>query len=337
MGRKPSTNLNLPPRMRAKKLASGVFYYYDMGGKPRKWIAFGKDYLQALRQYADIEQGNAKALHNPKFSDAWARYAQVVLNTKAPQTQRANLSEIKKLLFTFGDISIAAIEPMHIRQYLDHYRAHPRQANKEIALFSHIFNCAREWGMTSNTNPCTGVKKHKTVGRKVYIRDNLYSTVYQRADQAMRDFMDFMYLSGQRNMDVLKADERHIINGEYCFEQGKSKTKVRVSLTGEFADLIQRIRARRMTNQIISTRMILDLDGSPMSAGKIRSRFDKIRADLGIDKADFQLRDLRAKAATDKEESDGIVAAQNQLGHTSTQMTRHYVRNRLGKKVSPTK
>ena len=55
-----------------------------------------------------------------------------------------------------------------------------------------------------------------------------------------------------------------------------------------------------------------------------------------VKKADFQLRDLRAKAGTDKEESQEIVVAQAMLGHKFPSITRKYVRNRKGKLVDPT-
>lgn len=81
----------------------------------------------------------------------------------------------------------------------------------------------------------------------------------------------------------------------------------------------------------------MDESGYPISAFALRSRFDKAREIAGIDKAHFQFRDLRAKAGTDKEESAGMEAAKSQLGHTSENMTRHYVRHRRGKRVTPTK
>ena len=57
-----------------------------------------------------------------------------------------------------------------------------------------------------------------------------------------------------------------------------------------------------------------------------------------IPKADFQMRDLRAKAATDKQESTGhIRAARDQLRHTTVGMTEQYIRMRKGMKVTPTK
>jgi integrase len=75
-----------------------------------------------------------------------------------------------------------------------------------------------------------------------------------------------------------------------------------------------------------------------MTTSMLRKRFDDAREAAGIPKADFQMRDLRAKAATDKEESTGnIRAARDQLGHTTVGMTEHYIRMRKGMKVTPTK
>jgi integrase len=51
----------------------------------------------------------------------------------------------------------------------------------------------------------------------------------------------------------------------------------------------------------------------------------------------FQFRDLRAKAASDKAESETMRDAQLQLGHSSMAMTEQYVRQRRGQKASPTR
>jgi len=50
------------------------------------------------------------------------------------------------------------------------------------------------------------------------------------------------------------------------------------------------------------------------------------------------MRDLRAKAATDKFESSSyITPVRDQLGHTTVVTTEKYIRNLIGKKVSPTR
>jgi hypothetical protein len=47
----------------------------------------------------------------------------------------------------------------------------------------------------------------------------------------------------------------------------------------------------------------------------------------GIAKAEFQMRDSRAKAASDKEESTGSIReARHQSGHTIVGMTEQYIR-----------
>ncbi|KQQ55857.1 hypothetical protein ASF84_11055 [Pseudomonas sp. Leaf127] len=74
------------------------------------------------------------------------------------------------------------------------------------------------------------------------------------------------------------------------------------------------------------------------TAAVLRSRFVNAREAAGIEKSAFQFRDLRAKAGTDKAESSGdIVQARDQLGHTTVVMTEKYVRDRKGKKVTPTR
>lgn len=62
-----------------------------------------------------------------------------------------------------------------------------------IALFSQIFNSARETGLTSAPNPCLGVKKNAEQGRDVYVEDELYTCLYEKADQPTRDAMDLAY------------------------------------------------------------------------------------------------------------------------------------------------
>ena len=83
--------------------------------------------------------------------------------------------------------------------------------------------------------------------------------------------------------------------------------------------------------KVHSLHLIVDDSGQRYTYHMLRAHFDKAREAAGIDKAAFQLRDLRAKAATDKAESTGdIRQAQKQMGHTTIGMTEHYVRGRRG-------
>lgn len=150
--------------------------------------------------------------------------------------------------------------------------------------------------------------------------------------------MDLAYLTGQRVTDTRMMDERDVRDGMIWLKQGKTKAKRRIDVIGELATLLDRMRARKAGHKVRSTRLIVTEEGKPMTEAMLRRRFDIARAAAGVDKKLFKLMDLRAKAGTDKAESSGdIMQARDQLGHTTVTMTEHYVRNRKGKRVTPTR
>ncbi|WP_430230995.1 tyrosine-type recombinase/integrase [Nitrosomonas communis] len=341
MGRIPTKNRHLPKRMRARKRHKVIHYYYDTGGKPRKEIPLGSDYALAVKLWAEIEA--AKKDTKPSvitFRYVAERYTRDVIPTKAPRTQKDNIEELQWLLKFFDNppAPLEEIEPIHIRQYLDQREAKTR-ANREKALFSHIWNKAREWGYTSLPNPCAGIKGHKEIGRKeVYIEDELYNAVYKAASTPLRDAMDMAYLTGQRPSDVLKMMEGDIVDGAIQIKQDKTGKKLRISVEGELAALIDRIKVRKAQYTVRSLHLIVDEEGQRFTSFMLRSHFDRAREKAGINKELFQFRDLRGKAGTDKTEASGdIRQAQKQLGHASVVTTERYVRGRKGDKITPTK
>ena len=340
MGRRPSVNLNLPPRMRVKISSSGKkFYYHDLGGTPRRWVSLGSEFVEALRKYAEAEEGNLEHVSTVTFRHVAERYIKEVIPQKAHRTQLDNMTELSRL-YKFFDVPPAPINevrPIHIRQYLTWRREAPVRANRELALFSHIYNKAREWGYTDNSNPCVGIKKNKELGRTNYVDDATYKLVWDAADQPLRDALDLAYLTGQRPADVLKMDSLDIQSGELSVRQNKTSTLVRIRIEGDLATLIDRIKNRKNDLKDCSTRLIINENGRSLSYQAFLSRFTKARNAAGVSLLAFQFKDLRAKAGTDKEQSKGLAAAKDQLGHANESMTKHYVRNRLGKLVDPTR
>lgn len=340
MGRKSTKNLNLPPRMRVKITSAGKrYYYYDVGGKPRRWKALGGEFVEALHQYAELEQGQTTGSAVITFRHVAERYMREIIPTKAPRTQQDNLAELKSLYKFFDNppAPITQIRPINIRQYFEWRKEAPVRANREIALFSHIYNNAREWGYTEQANPCVGIRRNKEDGRDVYVNDPLYQLIWSLADYTLRDALDLAYLTGQRPADVLELGEQDIQDNILYIRQNKTRAPLRIEIIGELAKVIKRIRERKKTLKVHALSLIVNEQGQPLTQGALRSRFDKVRVTAGIDKNSFQFRDLRAKAATEKEDKEGMAAAKDQLGHKSEAMTRRYVRHRLGKKVTPTK
>jgi integrase len=124
-----------------------------------------------------------------------------------------------------------------------------------------------------------------------------------------------------------------IKDGAVWVRQGKTGAKVRVAIEGELAALVERIGS----GKVMGLALINMMDGTPMSKNELRGAMDRARAAAALanpalagDFRAFPFRDLRAKAATDTDEQQSISAAQEQLGHSTSAMTKKYVRHRKG-------
>jgi integrase len=347
MGRRPTRNLNLPPGMRARPRGKKVFYYFDLGGKPRRELPLGSDYPAALKKWADLEADGSGPTKLPTFADAVARYRREVIPKKAPRTQDDNLAEMENLMRFFNNppAELDAIQPKHIQQYLESRGGAPVRANREKALFSHIWNKARAWGYTSLPNPCQGVQGFSEKGRDVYIEDDVYAALYEAASGPVRDAMDLAYLTGQRPADTLRMQETDIRDGYLMVRQAKTGERMRIAVTGQLAKVIERILETKKKHEVRSLNLICNERGRALTAYALDGRWDHVRARaislhpaLADEIRRAQFRDLRAKAGTDKADSSGdIRKAQAQLGHRSVTMTETYVRKRRGAKVDPTR
>ena len=182
------------------------------------------------------------------------------------------------------------------------------------------------WGM--------GVKKFKETGRDVYVSDDLFWRVFRCADYHIRQLMLVAYLCSQRVSDTLNLKVSDFREGALWVHQAKSGQRLRVALVGEFAEVVEQIMAER---EDAKHDFLFSRNGRRISYNQLRYGLDKARRLAGVEKDEFQFRDLRAKAGTDKDEEAGLSAAKDLLGHKNSSMTVHYVRHRKGKLVNPTR
>jgi integrase len=323
MGRRRQANFDDPPRFHRK----GKTYYHVSGSSPRVWRKLSSDRAEALRLWAQLE-GVKEDDSSRLFSVIAKRYVREVYPTKAVRTRKDNDKELAQLLRVFGHMPIDAVLPMHLREYMDlRGQAAKVRANREKALFSHIFNKAREWGYTAAQNPCQGVKGFREAGRDRYVTDDEFAQVKAHAHCTVADAMDLALLTGQRPADVLKLKRTDIRDGALWIVQNKTGARIGIEVTGELASVLERINTR--PRRAISPFLIQDEDGQPLSAFALRSRFDKARKLAGVS---FQFRDLRAKAATD---TGDLAHSQKLLAHKNRDMTEQYVRSRIGERVRP--
>jgi len=355
--------------MRARHRGKVTYYFLDTGEKPRREIALGKDYIEAVRKWGQLTVSTIPSASRPTFRMVAERYISEVMHKKGVQTQRKNMNELANLRKFFDDPRepFESIRPVMVRQYLEWRTAGIAEevkrknaalvakglpvkkmtgkegqvaANRDKALLSHIWNFARGAGLTNLANPCAGIMGYKEDGRDVYVDDDILAAVYSAAGAGLRDALDMAYLVGQRPADTLKLTRASVKDGALEIVQNKTKKKLRVEIVGELAALMDRLDKRRA----VGVALINNESGQKMTSYMLRYAFESARAKAAGDNPkleaeirNFQFRDLRAKAGTDTEDERGIEAAQAQLGHTTTAMTAQYVRHRRGKLVKPTK
>jgi integrase len=323
MGRRRQSNFDDPPRFHKK----GKTWYHVTGTTPRVWTRLSNDRAEALRMWA-MREGVKEDDSTKLFSVVVKRYIREVYPLKSVRTRKDNDKELVNLVRVFGHMPIDQIAPMHIREYMDiRGQTAKVRANREKALFSHIFNKAREWGYTTAPNPCQGVKGFKETGRDRYVTDEEFAKVKAHAHFTVADAMDLALLTGQRPADIIKIRCTDINNGALWITQNKTGARLGVEVSGELEAVVARISKR--PRRTISPYLIQDENGQPLTYFALRSRFDKARELAGVK---FQFRDLRAKAATD---TGDLAHAQKLLAHKNRDMTEHYVRNRIGERVKP--
>lgn len=348
MGRKATKNLNLPPHMRLRVRGDKKYYYYDTGSKPRVELPLGKCYVKAVMQWAQLEGKNQQP--TIYFKDLSDRYQREVMPLKSKKSQDDNIVQMRQLLKFFNNppAMVDEIKPVHIRQYLDYRTGNGKhsttRANREKALLSHMFNKAREWGIINTENPTRGVKGYAEKGRDQYTEDNVYDAVFEISSEPLKNAIEIAYLIGQRPGDVMRLTVSDIVDGILYVIQAKTKQKIRISIEGQLKVLINNILLKKENQKYYSEKLITDAHGRAISQKKIRDEFAETRSraaelnpELSVQILDYQFRDLRAKAVTDKAGNEGMRAAQMLAGHSQMKMTEKYTRNRLGTLVRPVK
>lgn len=324
MGRPKTVWVDLPPRMSARRLKSKVLYYYQAAGKK---IPLGPDRIEANRKWADYEAGE----QTNTFPAVARLYREAVFPGLKPSTRTHYESSLRNLELYLKKTTLAQIQPKHVKAYI-RKRSKKRAALFEKKVLSGLFNWARSEGHTDAQNPCQGVKFSKgemkgisSGQRDRYVTDEEYAEVHARGDAILQDAMDLALLTGQRPSDILKIARPHMRDGVLWITQDKTGATVGVRIEDELERVLERILARKRPSMYL----ISDRHGQRIKYNALNTRFRKARGN-----ADWQFRDLRAKAATD---SPTLKDAQLLLGHETETTTAGVYRRSKGSAVSPLK
>lgn len=220
-------NKGLPERWAIKHNA--IYYRVPPGMEDKwdgkKWFKLGKNKAEAYKEWAKRIEHLDKAATIGQILD---RYALEVIPMKAPTTREGNSRQIEKIRSVFGDMNIESLQPQHVYKYVDK-RGKKVAARREIALLSHAYTKAVEWGYISK-HPFKGeVRLEGEKPRVRYIEDweiiecLALPTLRKRGSiLAIQAYMGVKLLTGLRRADLLKLRISDI--GEDGIKINTSKT-----------------------------------------------------------------------------------------------------------------
>lgn len=304
-----------------------VYYFYDMRHVGQKRIPLGTDYDEAIAKWDELHNNKPRTIG--RVAEAINDWRTHILPTYTnPDTKDDYARQLGKIEEVFANALWEEVDLPALARYLKLRKA-KTQGNREMSVFSIIWNHARKVGMTRLPWPATGVKdwKNKEQAREFEVTDALFDAVYKEADQMLRDCMDLSTATGMRLTDCRTV----------LLPQG-DKLRLKASKTGKRADfdltlseVLPQLVERRRAIPASHLMLLSTPDGFPVSAGMLRRAYDRAR-ELAASKPENRLiataikkmvlRDMRKRAADLTDTDD---AASELLQHSSKAVTRkHY-------------
>lgn len=309
MGRNRKKNKHLPPRVYERR---GKLYYVKPGTE--EWIPLP----DGLKTWARIVEGADAA---ETMSALWARYQVDELHKKAAKTQKNRQQEWKMLEPVFGAMKPSDIEPHHAWNYWKK-RGEIEQAKKEVRCLSAVLTFARQIGVIKHENPCFDLKFPESKARDVYVTDEAFLFVRERAQPMIGYAMDIAYIAGIDEGTICKLERKNLTDEGILFERGKTKKLQLVEWNDELQMIIKALLRERPQ---VRRFLVCNRKGQPYRPNGFQSQWQRLmrkcKAAGFVDH--FHFHDLRAKRAS---EADTDQEAADALGHGDVRVTRKHYR-----------
>lgn len=311
----------------------GAYYHVTREAGRRRWTRLGTDYGEAVRRWAERE---APALTGETVTDAVDRFELLELPRYAAATRREYRRYARRLREVFGEIRLGDVDSQAVAQYLD-LRSAPVEANREIAMLSTVFECARRWGWTAN-NPCRGVRRNPERAARLVATEPELKRWRLAAGPLELAATELILCTALRKADVLGlrlADLRpeglHVQISKKARRvrkrRGQRETEI-VTLTyrkvyawtPKLRDVIA--RARRIRRRVGSLYLFANRQGRRYTETGFDSIWQRTQARAGVK---VTCHGLRRLALTRAKASRGIEYAQALADHEDVSTTERYI------------
>jgi integrase len=327
VGRPRKDRSDLPQRVYSRR---GKLYYSRPSDGSWEPLGPESDLAACYRKLGEVlEARPATAIST--VNDLLDAYFMRVVPSKAERTQKDNRNEAAYLRAFFGAMPVTLVKPHHVAEYRD-LRTGKVRANREIALLSHAFSKAIEWGTEGlSTNPCSRVSRNKEEPRERYVTDEELAVFRSLCPRWLQLYIDLKNVVGPRKQTLIVLRVSDWTSNGLHIQMQKTRNFAIFEPTPELTELMDKIlKLPRYGGE----HLFCSRKGLPYTEdgfGSIwKRRMTKFVA-LGYER--FTEHDIRGKFATDYEAEGNN--AQPALGHKSRKTTDGYVKAKRVVRVKP--
>ncbi len=225
-----SENKGLPERWRMK---GNTYYYRVPPGLEHRWdgkteFRLGTNLSEAYRTFTERLEVPDSVI---SMAEVFQRYRLEVIPTKRPATQTGDLKRMRVLEEIFGHTKAELVTTQDCFKIRDTFarKRGTRTANHFMALLSHVFTWAIEWGAISD-HPMKGKVRKLKVKVNVHVptKEDILEALTV-APPMIKAYVQLKLLTGLRQSDILqillsniKEDGIHVTPSKTADSSGKS-------------------------------------------------------------------------------------------------------------------
>ena len=304
MGRKRQHNTHLPRRMVMRR---GAFYYLASVDGVQAWKPLGRDYSEALRQWAQFEGQASKPVLT--VANAIAHY----LDDRAGKLASKTLVDYQRQAVTlgavFGTMRLEDVTQAHVYTYLK--KRGNVAGNRERDLLRAVYGFAANIGYKGG-NPAKGMRVRNTEKpRRRYVTDDELAALVLAARQPFDLLIRFLYLTGMRVGDAIALPLTAATDTGIGWTMGKTQEPQFV----EWSDELRAVWKAAAGDRIGAQTLFRGRRG-PYTLHGAESTWARVRERSGV--VNVTMHDLRRKAGSDVP----LARAQELLGHADARITK---------------
>lgn len=354
---------NLPPGVFLKH---GRYYRVRADGKRRVWLPMTREREGLPALYMKLAELERAAVADDRMASLITDWQKSVMVRHAVKTQVNEIARCAVIAKAFAEFRAGQVQAPDASEFLQQFRDRPRTHNLYRALLRELMRYAIERGYRTD-NPIAALRTMTEKARSRYITDSELRRIKvggiygddgkrTRSGLMLAALIDMAYLTGQRISDLLalqwdrdpaKPDEPHVARDGLRFKPSKTRgstgAAVLIEWTPRLRAVVDRLiamRSARMlkaraSQRVRSSHLFTTQAGSALTYSGASTAWK--RAVKRAKVLDVHFHDLRAKALTDKERTDGMQAARTMGTHSTEAQTSDYVRARTGARTKATR